>query len=65
MTCGPIEKEKMSYPIPEPGNRPALGDFLPTVGAVPSQGGYVDEWAAYDDDILPAISAMGLRRWMY
>lgn len=36
-------KEGIIYPEPEPGHRPSIGDFLPTVGDVASEGGYVVE----------------------
>ncbi len=42
LTCGPGARSKFMYPIFEAGHRPSLGDFLPTVGEVPTEGGYVD-----------------------
>jgi len=37
-------KEQYRWPVPIPGHRPSLGDFLPVIGEEPSgSGGYMNE----------------------
>lgn len=51
--------ESLIYPIPIPGERPSLGDFLPTVGNTPTNGKYELEDSVYSPYINQAILCSG------